>query len=183
MSALLFSGTLLAAGLAGLVASCVSDLRERLIYNEVALFVLASGVALRLSSTPGLMWISLAAAAIALVLLGQVCRFGVIGGGDAKLIAAAMLLVPVNRDGQLLANVAIAGGVLSCVYLTLRAAMRRGLIHAVPAGAGQQSCLAGELANIAAGAPMPYALAILGGAVISIGNEASQCVSATFCSL
>jgi prepilin peptidase CpaA len=183
MSALLVSGILLIAGLAGLAAACVSDFKERLIYNEIVLFVLATGVALRLSSTPELLWAGLLAAAIVLVVLGQISRLGVIGGGDAKLIAASMLLVRMTRDANLLANIAIAGGALSCVYLVLRTALRRGLFCAAPAVSGRECALTGEFANIAAGAPMPYALAILGGAVITIGSEVLQCVSATSCSL
>jgi prepilin peptidase CpaA len=182
------SGALLAAGLAGLVAASVSDIKERLIYNEIVIFVLGVGLALRLVSTPELVWVSLVVAAVLLVVLGQLARFGVIGGGDAKLIAATLLLLPPQHDARLIAAIAVAGGILSCIYLAARMALRRGIF--IPAGAGRKfpmgessGVFANELAKITAGEPMPYALAILAGTTYSIASEAFQCISATFCSL
>jgi Flp pilus assembly protein protease CpaA len=188
MSFLPISATLLAAGLAGLAAASVTDIRERLIYNEIVVYVLAVGVALRLVSTPGSLWLSLAGALVLLVILGQFARFNVIGGGDAKLIAATMLLFPPQYDAELMTNIAVAGGVLSCVYLAARIALRRripvrtGLRGKAPADQFG-GVLGSEFAKITAGEPMPYALAILAGTILSIGNEAVRCISATSCLL
>jgi prepilin peptidase CpaA len=195
------STTLLMAGLCGLVAASVSDIEERLIYNEIVIFVFAIGIALRLVSTPGLAGISLLVCVCLLIVLGQLARFGIIGGGDAKLIAATLLLLPPQRDAWLLAHIALAGGVLSCAYLAARIAMKKaipvltspvlaGPVLAGPVLAGQITqtsrplgVFGRERAKIAAGEPMPYALAILAGAAYSIASEATECISATSCSL
>jgi prepilin peptidase CpaA len=188
MSLLPVSATLLAAGLAGLATASVTDIKERLISNEIVVYVLGVGVALRLVSTPGSLWLSLAGALVLLVVLGQFARFNVIGGGDAKLIAATMLLVPPQYDAQLMANIAVAGGALSCVYLAARIALRRtSPVRIGPRGKTRSDQFGGvlgsEFAKITAGEPMPYALAILAGAILSIGSEAVPCISATSCLL
>ena len=180
----LLPGTLLAAGLAGLVAASVTDIRERLIHNEVVLFVLAVGIALRLISTPELLWLSLAGAALLLLVLGLFARFDIIGGGDAKLIAVSMLLLPPQHDAQLIANIAIAGGFLSCLYLTARIVQRR-KAPVQPCGDRENSrgFFRDEFTKVRAGEPMPYALAILGGVTYSIVTEAIPCIYATSCLL
>ena len=179
---------LLAAGFTGLVIACVSDVKERLIYNEIVLFVLGTGVALRLISTPKLVWISLLVSATLLVLLGQCARFNMMGGGDAKLIAATGWLLPPQDNFWLLAHIAVAGGALSCIYLLTRTVLRRAKIiparpeQAFPMG-GSSQALANEFAKISAGEPMPYALAILAGTSYSIADEVIRCGSAISCSL
>jgi len=182
------SAILLMAGFSGLVAASVSDIRERLIYNEIVLFVLVAGVGLRLVSTPGLIWVSLLAAACLIVVLGQLARFDIIGGGDAKLIAATTFLLPPQLGAWLVAHIAAAGGVLSCIYLTARIGLRRGIPVRASAGPNPRETnsstpISRELSRIRAGEPMPYALAILTGTAYSLATEAIQCISATSCSL
>ncbi|HXJ03221.1 MAG TPA: A24 family peptidase, partial [Micropepsaceae bacterium] len=161
MNAIPISTIILLMGFSGLVAACVSDVRERLIYNEIVIFVLGTGIALRLISTPHLIWASLLIAACLLVALGQLARFDIIGGGDAKLIAAAMLLLPPQRDAWLLAHIAAAGGALSCIYLAARTGLRRGILTPARAQPNRSkektnSTIIHELARIRAGEPMPY---------------------------
>jgi prepilin peptidase CpaA len=149
---------------------------------------LFAGLGLRLTFSPGLLWLSVAGAILLVVVLGQFTRFDIIGGGDAKLIAATMLLLPPQRDAQLMLNIAMAGGMLSCVYLLARTALRKRLAlrTAAPirgATEPESTLVSRELANICAGAPVPYALAIAAGATYSILTEAVSCVSGTSCSL
>jgi prepilin peptidase CpaA len=60
-------------------------------------------------------------ASAAVFVLGAVCwRFGWIGGGDVKLLAACAWLVSPGLVPQLVLTTAIAGGGLACLYLTLR---------------------------------------------------------------
>ena len=121
--------------------------------------------------------------------LGVLAHFGMMGGGDVKLIGATTLLVPLDHVGQLLAFIAVAGGVLSCVYLVLRRSIRAGHLAKPPtpveaaAATGREpgGLLPNECARIAAGDPMPYALAIVGGAVGTFAGELPQCLSANFC--
>jgi len=182
------SATLLSAGLGGLVAACVTDVRERIIHNEIVIYVLGVGVALRLVATPELLWLSVAGAAFLLAVLAVFAAFEIIGHGDAKLISATMLLLPPQYDAQLMANIAVAGGLLSCIYLAARIVLRRRIPVPVRAGNGHQAGKPGgvfrdELAKIAAGEPMPYAVAILCGVTYSIITEAVSCIFATSCSL
>jgi prepilin peptidase CpaA len=184
------SAVLLMAGLSGLVAASVSDLKARLIYNEIVLFIFAVGVALRFIWSPGTLWISLLAAVCLLVALGQLARFDIIGGGDAKLIAATSLLVPPQHDAWLVAHIAAAGGILSCIYLAARSALRTHVLARAANGPESNhpdknagTTISHELARIRAGEPMPYALAILAGTAYSLATEATQCISAISCSL
>jgi Flp pilus assembly protein protease CpaA len=111
-----------------------------------------------------------------------------IGGGDAKLIAASMLLLPPQHDAQLMLNIALVGGLLSCFYLLVRIVLRRTAIAQIGPPNGRATdpsigCYGGELARIHAGEPIPYAVAILGGTVYSILTEAISCIYATSCLL
>jgi prepilin peptidase CpaA len=176
----------LGAGLAGLVVASISDVKTRLIYDEIVAFVFGTGVVLRLMATPEFFWVSLLISAVLLVLLGQGARFNMIGGGDAKLIAATVWLFPPQHSVWLLAHIALAGGVLSCFYLLARAVLRRsniipaGAERAFPAGApynASGNALINEFAKISAGEPMPYALAILAGTSYSIASEVLHAAS------
>ena len=179
-------GILLGAGLAGLVVACVSDIKERLIYNEIVFLVLAAGVGLRLAATPHLFWVSILVSFLLLIALGQCARFNFIGGGDAKLIAATTLLLPPQNVMWLLAHIALGGGILSCIYLWARTMLRRGILISHRAEQsfpliGASKLFAKEFAKISAGEPMPYALAILAGTSYSIASEAIRCNSAISC--
>ena len=109
--------------------------------------------------------------------LGVLSHYRIIGGGDLKLISAVTLLVPPERVGQLLIEIALAGGVLSCVYLVARYALRS--LSATPSlaadAAGPEAGFAliirTERDRIAAGGPLPYALAVLGGVLIYVTRE------------
>lgn len=188
MNLLPLSGIVSAVGLAGLVAAAAADVKERLIYNEFVFYVFGAGLVLRLISTPGLLWLSLIGAAFLLVVLGFFARIGMIGGGDAKLMAASVLLLPPQHDAQLMVNVALSGGLLSCIYLLVGIVLRRSCaMQNAPAKTGAADgfagCFGGELARIRVGEPVPYAVAILAGTAYSILTEAISCISATSCLL
>lgn len=188
MNLVALSGTLQAVGVAGLVAAAAADIKERLIYNEFVLYILGVGIVLRLVSTPGLLWLSLIGSAFLLVVLGLFARFGVIGGGDAKLAAVAMLLLPPQHDAQLMVNVALSGGLLSCIYILARIILRRSCaVRNGPATPRRTDGFAGffgvERDRIRVGEPIPYAVAILFGTVSSILTEGVSCISGTSCLL
>jgi prepilin peptidase CpaA len=48
-----------------------------------------------------------------------------VGGGDAKLIAAVTILVQPSQIATLLLGIAVMGGVLSCIYLIAQRGSRR----------------------------------------------------------
>ncbi len=183
-----------AAGMSALLASAWTDLRARLIPNELVVAVAVSGLALCLLARPGQAWISVAAAIVVLFGLGVLSHFNLIGGGDVKLISATTLLVPPAAIGQLLLAIVLAGGALSCVYLAARFALTRPRSEEMPVSAdaagdpgapshGARGWFSAECARIASGGPMPYGLAILGGVAGYVARELPQCISAMSCSL
>jgi prepilin peptidase CpaA len=178
-----------AAALAALLASAWTDLRDRIIPDELVGAVAASGLCLGLMLAPGQIWISLIVAVLVVIGLGMLAHFGMMGGGDVKLIGATTLLVPLDQIGQLMAFIAVAGGLLSCVYLFLRRFVRAGSLakspshtEAIAAMDGEsQGLFSNECARIAAGGPMPYAFAIVGGVAGTFAGEIPRCLSANFC--
>jgi prepilin peptidase CpaA len=152
---------LTAAILACLLVAAATDMARRIIPNRLVLIVLMCAIALRLSAGQGPFWPSLAAAVGVLATLGLLAAYDLVGWGDVKLITAVTFAVPAERVADLLLAIALAGGLLSCLYLALRALLR-------PPAEGQTGRLGGllrrEAMRIRNHEPMPYALAILGGA-------------------
>jgi prepilin peptidase CpaA len=160
------------ASLMLLAVSAATDLKDRRIPNELVAAVAAIGLTQGLLARPGQVWLSLFVALIVFCGLGVLSHYRIIGGGDLKLISAVTLLVPPERVGQLLIEIALAGGVLSCVYLVARYALKSpsaassGAAEVARPGAGFALAIKTERVRIAMGDPLPYALAILGGVLI-----------------
>ena len=156
-----------------LAVSAATDLKDRLIPNELVVAVAAIGLTQGLLARPWQVWLSLLAAVVVFCGLGVLSHYRIIGGGDLKLISAVTFLVPPDRVGQLLIEIALAGGVLSCVYL----AARYGLKSSAEASStarrepGIALTLRTERARIAAGDPLPYAVAVLGGVLIYVMRD------------
>ncbi len=192
MSAAIFSAILLVVSVVALVAAALVDLSHRIIPNRLVLVVAACGVGRRLLLAPGLIWFDLLATASIVVALGFLAHHEWIGGGDVKLIAAVTLLFPLSDAGALLLGIAVAGGLMGVAYLVMRAIVARIPEPRFCPAATRETrdtmrdlghLLNGERTRIAAGEPMPYALAVLGGVIYRIVSEAIQCLSATSCSL
>ena len=149
----------------------------------------AIGVTLGLIARPGIIWLSLLAAASAFAALGVLSHYRIIGGGDLKLISAVTLLVPPERIGRLLVDIALAGGVLGCVYVAAHYGLKG--LSATPAGARTRArletsealAIKAECSRIAAFGPLPYAVAIFWGAGAYATSEFLRCLSAISCSL
>jgi prepilin peptidase CpaA len=116
----------------------------------------------------------LIAASVAFVLLFCIWAAGAMGGGDVKLWAATILLVPPMWRLQLtfFLDVVMLGGLLALVYLLLsvvvprpRAPRRVGYLHRF---------LRAEQWRISRRGPLPYACAIAGGAIAAILPSALQ---------
>jgi prepilin peptidase CpaA len=93
---------------------------------------------------------------------------GFVGGGDAKLIPAASLVLPASSVPGFVLAVAIAGGILALLYLSLsyvvprpRAGQRTGLFSRLTKA---------ELWRLNRRGPLPYAVAISTGALLMIGK-------------
>jgi len=115
-----------------------------------------------------------------IVVLGALGHGGILGFGDVKLIAAASLLVGPGHVAGLLVAIALAGGVLSVVYLGGYFALRQLPVRA--AGVARRGVLRRlvriERARIAAGRSVPYGVAICGGVATFAAGEALQWFSA-----
>jgi prepilin peptidase CpaA len=161
------------------LAAAASDIAARIIPDRlsVALVILAA-------SSAGIVggWVpaatTAALAALAFLLLLPLALLGWLGGGDVKLLAASAGLAGPAGIAPLLLGTALAGGVLSLLYLAaFRLAVRlpapgsrpvprqpgipdwrRRLDHAVRA----------ERRRLARRGPLPYAVAISAGALAAL---------------
>ncbi len=157
-----------------------TDLKDRIIPNELVIAIASIGVAHTLLTRPGLIWLSLLAAVVVFFGLGVLSHYKIIGGGDTKLITAVTFLVAPDRVGQLLIEIALAGGLLSCLYLAAHYSLKtqrtspstKGDI--APPESGLAFMIKTERARIAAGDSLPYALAVLGGVSIYFAREFFQ---------
>ena len=162
--------------LACLSVAVATDLASRIIPNRLVLLVLCAGIALRLLSASGPLWLDLLGPIAVLAAFSLLASSNFVGWGDAKLIAALSVAVPADRLLTLLIAIALAGGVLSCIYLASRVFLRRSAAPASPAlpCPGRLSLLFRvadrERGRIIAGEPMPYAVAILGGVTYTLGT-------------
>ncbi len=176
------------ASLLALAGSAVTDLRKRIIPDEFSTLIAVCGLVMALRFGAGQAGIAVLAALCVFLFLGVLAHYNTIGGGDVKLIAATCLLVQPDRIPLLLAEIALAGGVLSGAYLAGGWLFRRWpRTRREPADAGQPGAfrkwLRRERSRMAKGYPVPYALAVLGGVAVHLIRELPSCFYATSCSL
>ena len=122
----LASALLQGAGLGGLLLAAVSDLRTRLIPDHLVLWVLATGGAARVLTEGWSSGFSFATAFAVFVPAAYLASREVIGGGDAKMLPAALLLAPWREDLDLLLAIALAGGLLAAAALVVGARRKLG---------------------------------------------------------
>ncbi len=162
-----------------------TDFKDRRIPNEVAIAVAAIGFAQSLLIRPGSVWLSVVVASALFCGLAVLSHRRIIGGGDVKLLSAATLLVPPTQVGRLLVDIALAGGVFACLYLAARFRLKMSGMPTIssfsPNASGFAVAMSAERRRIAAGGPMPYALAIFGGVCLYVANESLSCSSASSC--
>ncbi|WP_048860048.1 prepilin peptidase, partial [Acidisphaera rubrifaciens] len=110
-----------------LLVGAWADLARRIIPDGISCGVLLAGVGLRLvEGAAAAVWLWAAGAALlTFMALALVWRWGLIGGGDVKLLAASVLLVPPASVPALLLSTSLAGGVLALIYLAAGAVARR----------------------------------------------------------
>ena len=96
----------------------LNDLATRNIPDLSALAVLLTGIVLRLIDGTAAIAFGISAVVFA---IGVTCwRYGWLGGGDTKLLAACCWLTPPYAVPDMILTTALAGGMLACVYLTWR---------------------------------------------------------------
>jgi prepilin peptidase CpaA len=157
------------ASLAVLFIAAFTDVRDRIIPNLLVVLTVAGGLLVQLASEPYLIWLSLLISFGIFVVLAYLARHKLIGGGDAKMIAAVTLLVPANQVLALILDIALAGGLVAAVYVVARLSLARRApslayaAHSAGRRAGLCAMVRVEGARIAAGEPMPYGVAIAAG--------------------
>lgn len=152
--------TLAAMGVAvaALVVAAAVDLRRRIIPDTAVLTVAGAGLLLRLLDFDAASFaVSAVLAAVLLAGLGQLARNAIVGGGDAKLIAAASFLQPPTEVPALILHIALAGGGLALAYIA-RNQFNKLCFRVAAHGAAQ------PLESMPS---LPYAIAVLGGVLTS----------------
>lgn len=120
-----------------LVAAAVEDLRRREIANAktaaIALLAPAWWWAAGVAPWPGIA-LQLGLAAGLLAVFALAFRFGWMGGGDVKLIAALGLWLPAAPMVSMLVVMSLVGGALTLVTVALHRLLRRTAAVEVPYG-------------------------------------------------
>ena len=137
------------------------DAAVRTIPNWIPATLAVAGLVLRFDQGNAI--VGLTTAALLLATLGFLWLRGFIGGGDMKLIPAVALVLPPSHAPAFVLFVALAGGVLALIYLALSFVVSRpepGLRRAFIA-----RVLKAEAWRMHRRGPLPYAIAIAGGAM------------------
>ncbi|MDR6853224.1 prepilin peptidase CpaA [Sphingomonas sp. BE123] len=120
-----------------LVSAGIEDARIREIANwknaAIALLALPWWVAMGLSPWPD-MAIQLGIAAMVFVAFAAAFHFGMMGGGDVKMIAALALWFPFGQFVTLLIIMSLAGGAITLVMLVEKWVRRRSEQPEIPYG-------------------------------------------------
>lgn len=138
-----------------LVVASASDLRRFRIPNVIPLLVIGLGMLDAMTTAGPWPWPGhLTAFGLVLTLGFMAFAGGLIGGGDAKLMAALAFWFGPSPTASLLAITAIAGGLLALVLMVLRQLLAAEPAAAIFTGRSTAPVLLRQ------GAPIPYALPI-----------------------
>jgi prepilin peptidase CpaA len=162
MSSLLASGLLLAS-IAILLAAALHDIAARTVPNWMAVALAILGLSRQF--LVGHIIGALIAGLIVFLVAAFCWRRGWMGGGDVKLLGAVATVVPHGHVAQFIVAVTLTGAALALIYLAAR--------RFIPApNARRPANLVGrairaECWRINRGGPLPYALAIAAGFLIT----------------
>lgn len=156
------------AVLAILCMAALHDVLARTVPNWMPIALAAIGTVQ--SALDGRLIASLLVGALVFILSGLCWKRGWLGGGDVKLLGAAAIAVPPLAVPPFVAAVAIAGGVLSLVYLALGRLISASILRrsvARPVGLLSRAWRL-ERRRLSRGGPLPYAVAIAAGGLFVI---------------
>jgi prepilin peptidase CpaA len=167
------------AALALLILAAAHDVVARTIPDRFPLILAAlsgAGLVAAGSWTAGLA--TLGAAAAVFAVLAVFCVAGILGGGDVKLAAAAVLLVEAHGAIPFLMAMLLTGGILSLAYLGGYLLLRGRRVPAPPARGAERHCvrhrlgivLAAERWRIARKQSIPYGVAISCAAALTLSG-------------
>ena len=158
----------LAIGITLLLLAAAHDVVARTIPNSLAILVAALGAALR--AADGTLAAALPASMAVFAGAALCWRWRWLGGGDVKLLAAAMLLLPPSGITASLSSIAILGALLALPYIAARGRLPR-----PPAGHRALPLLRrawrAERFRLARGGPLPYGAAIAAGTLLAAIKE------------
>src|SRR5437763_5290790 len=104
--------------IAVLLVAAYGDIRRRLIPNELAIAIAILGLARTIVAGEPITALWTLATAALVLFIGFLCFWrGWVGGGDAKLLAAVVLLVGHREVPDLLLIMSIAGGLIAVLVL------------------------------------------------------------------
>lgn len=150
-------------GLVGVAFAALHDFSVRTVPNWVSVAVFACGFILRLHE--GTLKFGLIAA-LAFFFLTVLCwRFGLMGGGDVKMLTAAAILLPPLHTPLLLSGTAVCGGVLALIYF-FAGWLVKPPHRPRPAGFVAR-ILRCEQRRLSRRGPLPYAVAIAAGCLLA----------------
>ncbi len=141
-----------AVAILGIAAA--TDVKVRIIPNRLVICICVIGSLLRLLDGGWSVLLSMVIAMVVLLALVALAKRSHIGGGDAKMIAASVLLVPPAQVPALLVAIACAGGGLAAIFW-------------FSAHVGQRAApVPAAIADDTAG--LPYGVAILAGVAFTL---------------
>lgn len=149
----------LAVGL--IVLAALHDAAARTIPNSIPLVLVGVGAGLRLLD--GNLILGVAIAMLLFIMFAALWLRGFIGGGDAKLAAALSLVLPPAGIPYFILFVALAGGVLALIYLSLSYVIGRP--RPGPRHGFLSRLIKAEAWRMHRRGPLPYAVAITAGAL------------------
>jgi prepilin peptidase CpaA len=152
-----------------LLCAAWTDVAARIIPNGVAIALVLIGLLTRLFAGFSAMAISAGLALVVFVLLALAHARGMLGGGDVKLAAATAIGLPAESIYHFITYTALAGGVLACLHLMLRLALRHKPPRAPKRGAWLiRRVLAAEHWRLVRHGSLPYGVAIACGGIWAV---------------
>jgi len=178
---------LVLAGLGLVLTAALIDIRKFIIPNWLNLLLLIVGLAYAgvtsVGGEQGFPWVlSLACFAVFFFAGTLLFSLGFLGGGDVKLLAILAFWAGTQHIFQMLVYIAIAGGVVSAVYLLKAMVMRNGnspsvgsdgKVVAADAGLPHTDGVTNGKASVLR-QPVPYGVAIAAGGVYVFASIARQ---------
>lgn len=162
----LLTFALTGTSIALLLGAALHDTAVRTIPNAIPMALIVVGSIQRMRD--GEMLIGLVVVLVLAILFGLLWLRGLMGGGDVKLIPAASLVLPTSSIPDYVLAVAMGGGILALIYWALSHVVRRP--RAGPRVGLLSRLSKAELWRLSRRGPLPYAVAISAGALLTIGK-------------
>jgi prepilin peptidase CpaA len=166
MATAVLACALAASALLLLAAWC--DVATRTIPDGVSVALAALGLLMRVAEGPIAAMVSLLLAAVLFAAFLPLHARGAIGGGDVKLMTALAVGLSPPATLDFLLTTVMAGGVLGLVYLALRLLPQPSVLTPQPQAWPPRRILALERRRVSRRGPLPYAVAIAAGGILTL---------------